>query len=244
MTLKRTLEPEVMDSPKEAQEYNEMDHSAVNEMFVAELLAFATANEEIDREVADDDEGGETAEFELGDVLDLGTGTALIPIELCKQHEGCRVMAVDLAASMLDLANYNVEAHGLTERINLAQVDAKKMGYEDGMFDVSMSNSIIHHIPEPLESLRQMVRVTAEGGIIFVRDLMRPDDEETLEEIVQTYAGEESEYSQKLFRDSLHASLSLTEIQAMVAELGFDPESAQATSDRHWTWATVNIQLA
>ena len=24
--------------------------------------------------------------FRLGDVLDLGTGTALIPVELCKQH--------------------------------------------------------------------------------------------------------------------------------------------------------------
>jgi len=242
MALERILEPEVMDSPKEAQEYNDMDHSAVNEMYVAELLAFAMGNVEMDREL--DDDSNDDDDFELGDVLDLGTGTALIPIELCRQHAGCRVMAVDLAASMLDLAVYNVEANSMTERINLAQIDAKNMGFEDGMFDVSMSNSIIHHIAEPLESLRQMVRVTAEGGIIFVRDLMRPDDEETLEEIVKTYAGEESEYSQKLFRDSLHASLSLEEIRAMVKELGFDPESVQATSDRHWTWATVNIHLA
>ena len=81
MALQRILEPEVMDSRKEAEEYNNMDHSEVNDVFVADLLAFA---ESVDAE----------DEFELGDVLDLGTGTALIPIALCKVHAGCRVMAV------------------------------------------------------------------------------------------------------------------------------------------------------
>ena len=137
MALERILEPEVMDSPKEAQEYNDMDHSAVNEMYVAELLAFAMGNVEMDREL--DDDSNDDEDFELGDVLDLGTGTALIPIELCRQHAGCRVMAVDLAASMLDLAVYNVEANSMTERINLAQIDAKSMGFEDCLLYTSPS---------------------------------------------------------------------------------------------------------
>ena len=238
MALERILEPEVMDSEKEAQEYNDMDHSAVNQKYVQELLEFAqTALGYAGEEQGDPDDEDE---FSLGDVLDLGTGTALIPVELCKQHSECRVMAIDMAASMLDLAYYNIEAHSMTERINLAQVDAKKMSYEDAMFDTAISNSIIHHLADPLSSLREMARVTCEGGVIFVRDLMRPDDVETLDEIVQTYAGEESEYSKKLFRDSLHAALSLSEIREMVAQLGYDPESVQATSDRHWTWATLN----
>jgi ubiquinone/menaquinone biosynthesis C-methylase UbiE len=231
MNLQRTLEPEVMDSEKEAREYNDMDHSEVNRRFVEELLAYARSTEE----QADDEE------LELGDVLDLGTGTALIPIELCLQHEHCRVMAVDMAVSMLELAVYNLEIKGMTERITLAQVDAKRMGYEDGMFDVVMSNSIVHHIPEPMECLSQMVRVTSDGGILFIRDLMRPAELETLEELVQTYAGKESEYSQKLIRDSLHAALSIEEIHAMVGSLGFDPESVQPSSDRHWTWAARKI---
>ena len=240
MALERILEPEVMDSEKEAQEYNDMDHSAVNQKYVQELLDFARtalgyAGDE--QEDSDDED-----EFSLGDVLDLGTGTALIPVELCKQHSECRVMAIDMAASMLDLAYYNIEAHSMTERINLAQVDAKKMSYEDAMFDTAISNSIIHHLADPLSSLREMARVTCEGGVIFVRDLMRPDDVETLDAIVQAYAGEESEYSQKLFRDSLHAALSLAEIRQMVSQLGYDPDSVQATSDRHWTWATLTNQ--
>lgn len=231
--LERTLEPEVMDSAREAKEYNDMDHSEVNRRFVEELLAFARATLDLD---VDDEE------FELGDVLDLGTGTALIPVELCQQHEDCRVMAVDMAVSMLELARYNLEVKGMTERITLAKVDAKRMGYEDGTFDVVMSNSIIHHIPDPMECLTEMVRVAADDGILFIRDLMRPNDLDTLEAIVQTYAGQESEYSQKLFRDSLHAALSIEEIRESVGSLGFDPETVQPSSDRHWTWAASKVE--
>jgi ubiquinone/menaquinone biosynthesis C-methylase UbiE len=225
--LKRILEPEVMESSEDADEYNDMDHSKVNQAFVAELLAFAESQTEPDEVL------------ELGDVLDLGTGTALIPVELCKQHYACRVMAVDLAASMLDLAVYNLEVHSMTERITLAQVDAKTMGFDNGNFDLVMSNSIIHHIPEPMDCLKQMVRVTCEGGLLFIRDLMRPADLETLQSLVQTYAGEESEYCRRLFGDSLHAALTLEEIRALVVELGFEAETVQATTDRHWTWMAI-----
>lgn len=231
MPLERVLEPEVMDSEKEAQEYNDMDHSVVNQHFVEELFKFA-------REQMGE---GASAELNFGDVLDLGTGTALIPVELCRHDHECRVMAVDLAVSMLELARYNVEAAGMIERITLAQVDAKKMGYDRGAFDLVMSNSIIHHIPDPLVCLKEMVRVTAEDGLLFIRDLMRPQDADTLESLVVAYTGKESEYSQQLFRDSLHAALSLDEIRDLVGSLGFVPESVQATSDRHWTWAAGNL---
>ena len=221
--LPRVLEPEVMDSPEEARDYNEMDHSEVNRAFVADLLAFA--------DVEDTEDRG------LGDVLDMGTGTALIPIELCQQHQHCRVIGIDLAIHMLELARYNIEAAGLIERIELARVDAKGMSYDDGLFDVVMSNSIIHHIPEPLSCLEQMVRVTRPGGVLFVRDLMRPYDDDTVQQLVHTYAGEENEHSRQMFDDSLRAALSLEEIRQWVEQLGFQPETVSATTDRHWTWA-------
>jgi len=155
MVLPRTLEPEVMDSEQDALEYDKMNNTAANTLFVDDLLKFAGS-------VHGDDNG----EFELGDVLDLGTGTALIPVELCKRHEGCRVMAVDLAASMLDLAVYNLEVNSMTERVTLTQADAKNLGLEDSIFDVAMSNSIVHHIPEPLGSLEHMSLSQAVSGIL------------------------------------------------------------------------------
>ena len=222
MSLKRELEPEVMDSSEEAEDYNAMDHSQVNQVFVQDMLAFAKAH-------------GKSLE----DVLDLGTGTALIPVELCQQDANCRVMAIDMAVHMLDLARYNIEAAGLIERVQLAQVDAKQMPFSDAMFSTVMSNSIIHHIPDPADCVSEMVRVTCRGGLLFIRDLLRPDTEEEVAKLVETYAGQENAHSRQMFDDSLRAALSIDEIRELVVHNGFPAETVQATTDRHWTWAVV-----
>ena len=213
--LKRVLEPEVMDDAQAAQTYDDMDHSEVNRAFVDDLLA-----------------AGNIA----GDILDLGTGTAQIPVELCKRVEDCRVMASDASYHMLDLARYRLEIASLTDRIQLDMADAKQMPYADGMFDIVISNSIVHHIAEPAAVLQAAVRVTKPGGLLFFRDLMRPETEKQLDRLVETYSGQESEHAQQLFRDSLHAALNLAEMRQIVTQLGFEPDSVQATSDRHWTW--------
>ena len=211
-----------MDTAEEAIDYNSMDHSAVNALFVGDLLRF----------VADENKS-------LKRVLDLGTGTALIPIELCKSHDSCCVLAIDMAQHMLDLAVTNVEQAGLSKRIELQKVDAKTLPYDDAAFGCVMTNSIIHHIPEPQFCINELVRVTADGGIVFVRDLMRPGNDAQVNELVQTYAGEENEHSRQMFDDSLRAALSLEEIQQFVVAAGFEAGTVQATSDRHWTWAGI-----
>ncbi|MCP3691350.1 MAG: ubiquinone biosynthesis protein UbiE, partial [Planctomycetaceae bacterium] len=47
MALERILEPEVMDSIEEARDYDEMDHDAVNEVFVSDLLETGDVGGEI-----------------------------------------------------------------------------------------------------------------------------------------------------------------------------------------------------
>ncbi len=142
-----------MDTADEASQYDLMDHSEVNRQFVDDLLSACP---------------------DFHDVLDVGAGTAQIPIELCRRVEMCRVMAADLSCEMLDLARYNIEVQGLIDRIQLDQADVKQMPYRDGMFDLVMSNGSIHHIAEPLCVFREALRVTADGGYLFFRDLLRP----------------------------------------------------------------------
>ena len=115
MSLERILEPESMDTAEEAQTYDSMDHEEVNRCFVADLLAA------VDRQETD---------FQ-GSVLDLGTGTALIPIELCRQHATAQVMAIDIAESMLARARIRVADAGLSHRIELQQVDSKSLPFSD-----------------------------------------------------------------------------------------------------------------
>ena len=86
------------------------------------------------------------------------------------------------------------------------------------------------------DALREAVRVLAPSGLVFIRDLRRPDSEASLREIVESYAGEATAQQRDLFEASLRASLTLEEVQSRVEQLGFDPGGVTATSDRHWTW--------
>lgn len=214
--LPRVLETEVMDSALEAADYDAMDHAGVNRLFVADFLQRYRGD---------------------GPVLDVGAGTAQIPIELCRQHATVRVVAVDAAASMIELARRNIATAGLGHRIEPRRVDAKRLPDADGSYPAVMSNSIVHHIPEPRIALAEMVRVVVSGGVLFVRDLLRPESDEEVTALVKLYAGDCNSHQRKLFDDSLRAALSLGEIRACVAELGFAPQAVQQTSDRHWTWS-------
>jgi ubiquinone/menaquinone biosynthesis C-methylase UbiE len=195
-----------------------MDHAEVNRVFVADFLAFWDGR---------------------GTILDAGTGTAQIPIALCQQAPHLRVVGIDLAEHMLHVGRENVKRAGLTERIRLEHINAKKMPYADGHFAAVISNSIVHHIPQPGDALADMVRVVARSGAVFVRDLMRPTDATTLGRLVDTYAAGANDHQRQMFRESLHAALTLAEIRTHVAGLGFDPETVRQSSDRHWTWKAV-----
>jgi ubiquinone/menaquinone biosynthesis C-methylase UbiE len=215
MNLPRRLEPEVMDTPADAEDYDAMDHSTVNRVFCSDFFAAWSGD---------------------NPVLDVGTGTAQIPIELCKQDSRPAITAIDLSDDMLKIARRNVLNSKLIDRIRLEKMDAKALSYADGAFATVMSNSIIHHIPEPVKTFAEMVRVCAKDGYLFIRDLMRPRDTDELARLVELYAAGANAHQRQLFGDSLHAALTVNEVREMVTAMGFAPESVTATSDRHWTW--------
>ncbi len=213
--LPRVLETEAMDTFDEAVDYDSMDHSEVNRVFAADVLA---------------------AGLQEGETLDLGTGTAQIPIELCRQDYSARVLAVDSAEHMLEVARQNVLRAGLADRIRLQRIDAKRLPYADGQLANVISNSIVHHVPEPRGVLEEAWRVVAPGGLIFFRDLFRPADDHTVRHLVDTYAAGANRHQQQMFEDSLRAALTVEEMRELVAGLGQPADSVRATTDRHWTW--------
>lgn len=216
--LPRVLEPEVMDSPDEARDYDAMDHGEVNRRFVADLLRLQP---------------------KLDHVLDVGTGTAQIPLLLCQAAPTAQVVAVDYARHMLDLAETRVRDAGLGQRLFLQRADAKKLPCADGSFTAVISNSIVHHIPEPRLALAEMLRVLAPGGLLFVRDLMRPPDDGQVRHLVDTYAAGANAHQREMFDASLRAALTLEEIRGLIEALGLYGDAVQATSDRHWTLAAA-----
>jgi len=214
--LARVLEPEVMDSAEEARDYDSMDHAAVNEAFAAAFLSIWNGRNPI---------------------LDVGTGTAQIPIAIARKSPAPQIVAIDLAEQMLALARVNVTVAGFDSRIRIEKADAKRFHFPDASFGAVISNSIIHHIPEPSRCFAEMHRVCVPGGLLFVRDLLRPSDTTALAHLVNTHAGGANDHQRQMFADSLHAALTLDEVRELVGRLGYDPATVAQTSDRHWTWS-------
>lgn len=214
--VSRVLEPEVIDDYDEAAAYDRMDHAAVNRVFVDDLVAGGTVGQR---------------------VIDLGTGTALIPIELCQRFPDVRVMGIDASTEMLDLARRRVEIAGMIERIQLMHGDAKSLEeMPAAIAETVISNSLLHHLAEPRQAIATAMRIVVPGGRIFVRDLARPEIVTEIDRLVALHAQGESTTAKKMLRDSLHAALTLPEARQLFASFGFPPTTVRLTSDRHWTF--------
>jgi ubiquinone/menaquinone biosynthesis C-methylase UbiE len=211
MALPRVLETEVMDTPVEAAEYDAMDHRGPNTAFVDRLMELGA----------------------WGNMLDIGTGPAHIPLLLADRLPTATILALDLADHMLTVAQRNVAASRHADRIELRRGDAKALPLPDAVFDTVFSNTILHHLADPRPYLLEAARVLRPGGALLIRDLYRPDSVERLDELVVLHAGDATERQQAMFRDSLHAALTPDELRELVRELGLVGFEVVVDTDRH-----------
>lgn len=204
-----------MDSSEEAREYEEMDNRGVNKRFVDDLLA-----------------GGEIGRR----VMDLGCGPAAIPIELCQRVQDLQMIVVDSSVAMLEIAKVQIDFAGLLDRIFLEQGDVKRIGeFQASTADTVISNTLLHHLPDPKAGLDAAIYLCQDGGRIFIRDLVRPSSESEVEDLVDLHTVGASDFAKQLLRQSLHAALTFDEIQEIAGGLGISADHVQMTSDRHWT---------
>lgn len=210
--MKRVLEPEYMDTPEEASEYQQMDHSAANEAVVQRFLAI----------------GGGACQR----VLDLGTGPGDIPVLLAARSAIPAIVAVDAAEEMLKLARPKAAPFG--GRLSFERADVKALPYADRSFDGVFSNTILHHIPEPIGFLREAARVFA-GGALLIRDLFRPASEDEAWRLVDLHAKGADPYQRQLFFQSFCAALTLDEAREVARAAGLRGARVEMSSDRHYT---------
>jgi ubiquinone/menaquinone biosynthesis C-methylase UbiE len=211
--LDRTLEPEVMDTEEDAAEYEAIDNTAVNAEFVDHALRVGPAQ---------------------GAVIDIGAGPGHVAVLLARRLPGVRVLAVDLAESMLNRARAHVAASGLKSRVAVMRADAKDTGFAAQSFDLVLSNSLVHHIPEPVAFFAEVARLVRPSGAILIKDLHRPDDDEMHRALVARYAQECSPRQRTLFSDSLRAALTVDEVSRACAQAGLRGVTVKKVSDRHW----------
>jgi ubiquinone/menaquinone biosynthesis C-methylase UbiE len=107
-------------------------------------------------------------------VLDVATGTALIPRMLAGQvGAGGRVVGLDITLAMLDHGRNKVGTTGPSLPISLVCASAAAMPFAGGVFDVAICGFGTHHM-DVSRLLSEMRRVLRAGGSIVVADVGIP----------------------------------------------------------------------
>ena len=101
-------------------------------------------------------------------ILDVGTGTGTLAIELLRRWPAVRVSAIDASSGMI--AKATAEADRLLTpdqraRLDLRVAFADDLGLEDGSFDVAVSSFVLQLVPNRFRALREVRRVLRPGGL-------------------------------------------------------------------------------
>ncbi len=212
--MPRVLEPELMDDPEQALIYAQADFEKENQGFVDRF-----------REHFPD--------FSEGHVLDLGCGPGDIPIRFARALPACRITGVDASEPMIGLAGVAAKQAGLADRITFRCERFQGVSLVEPV-NAAVSNSLLHHVPNPLQFWYRLRQLVKPGSPMLVMDLLRPDSPEVAQAIVDRYAAKEPEILRRDFYRSLLAAFTEDEVAAQLAEMNLSRLIVDVVDDRHW----------
>lgn len=109
-----------------------------------------------------------------GRVLDIGTGSGLLAIELGKVKGGYfDIIAIDVSQNMVRKAIENARRAGVEDKIRFLVSTAATLPFPDNSFDLVMSYASLHHWLEPVVVFNEVERVVKETGGLIIRDNKR-----------------------------------------------------------------------
>ncbi len=98
-------------------------------------------------------------------LLELGCGTGQLSLFLARGER--EVHGVDISHGSLGLAEKFRYKHNL-ENIYFLHMDVFNMPYKNNIFDVIISNGVLHHTKNAKEAFKCLVNKTKPGGYLFI----------------------------------------------------------------------------
>lgn len=212
--MQRIPEPELMEEEEQVKAYAFADFSDAHNLFVTMYREKFTGED-------------------FNDVfLDLGCGNCDITRRMAKAFPDAGFHALDGSAEMLKVAQQQNYQANLYQRIRLIEGCIPGSELPQQSYQAIISNSLLHHLSDPLvlwETIKEYAKPYAN---IFVMDLFRPKDESTLNYLTQTYVADEPEVLQRDFSNSLKAAFTREEIIDQLKQCDL-PLGVEEITDRH-----------
>jgi len=212
--MNRILEPELMEDEAQVLAYAAADFEEENQGFLDRFREYFP-------------------EFTEGHILDLGCGPGDIPVRFARALPSCRITGVDASEPMIGLAGVAVKQAGLADRITFRCERFQGVSLIEPV-DAVVSNSLLHHVPNPLQFWYRLRQLVKPGSPVLVMDLLRPDSPEEAQAIVDRNAAKEPRILRRDFYNSLLAAFTEDEVAAQLAEMNLSRLIVDVVDDRHW----------
>lgn len=218
--MKRTPEPELMTDAEQVAAYAgadfEVPHSRYVELLRERLPQLPHA----------------------GAALDIGCGPGDITCRLARAFPHWRVTGLDGSEPMLQHAGDLARRLGLERRVEfrLCRLPLQVAAAEG--YDLVCSNSLLHHLAEPMHLWQAIAAWSHARSCVFVMDLMRPGSEAEARALVEEYSRDEPEVLRRDFYNSLLAAYRPDEVREQLERAGLARLHVEAVSDRHWLVAS------
>lgn len=102
------------------------------------------------------------------DLLDVGCGPGTITTDLAGRVAPGRVIGIDAAAGVLEMARQEASRSGAG--VEFAPGNVYGLDFSDATFDVVHAHQVLNHLTDPTRALTEMRRVLKPGGVLAVRD--------------------------------------------------------------------------
>ncbi len=214
--MQRITEPELMEESGQAMAYARADFEASHSRFIA-----------LFRESFPGWNG-------RGRVLDLGCGPGDIAVRFARAYPSCLIDGIDGSVAMIDAGKhvFGEDPHFM-QQVALHHVLLPRDKPPCTLYDATISNSLLHHLHDPVVLWDAIREYTRPGVPVFVIDLMRPDSPETARSLTQQHVGNEPAVLQRDFHNSLFAAFTVEEVETQLAATGLAHLTVSAISDRH-----------
>jgi len=166
-------------------------------------------------------------------VLDLGCGPCDITRRFAKAYPDAGFHAIDGSATMLKYGQELNEKANLTTRIKLMESSLPDAELPQPFYHAIISNSLLHHLNDPYSLWNTIQKHAKPFAHVFVMDLIRPVDEQTVKYLSNEYAATEPDILKEDFENSLRAAYTIKEVRKQIDKAGLGNLEIEEVSDRH-----------